>query len=131
MGTKLETRTFDKFTDACRGKKVTLFGAGRYMPTAVQFLACHNIRIDKVVDNDIWKWGRAFCGCICASPDVLFNDKDAIVLICADYIFEIEKQLQNQGVDNYYALPLFAEQMYNAGMFTSMQIPLKDSGICS
>jgi len=111
-----EKSTFPAFLEAAKGKKVIGFGASTYMTDILSLLSSHNLQIEYIVDNDMWKWGGEHCGVAVCSPGKLYDEKpdEIIVLICIAYPFDIEKQLNNMEVAaDYYAYALWTSLIYS------------------
>lgn len=92
------------FTDIFKnisGKNVIIFGAGKMTE---YFLAHEKVKPSFLIDNDANKWGNKIGDYIIKSPDVL-NDIDKSnlhLIICSVYYREIEKQLIDMGITDYY-----------------------------
>jgi radical SAM protein with 4Fe4S-binding SPASM domain len=112
MASLLRDATFSKFRKTANGKKVVLFGAGVHAEKCVGLLKGYGIEPHCIVDNDIWKWNREQSCLKCCPPGVLRNPEGIVVLIASTSVFEIEKQLQWYGVQDYFAYLLFFEEIH-------------------
>ena len=109
-----ENSTFEAFANAAKQKRVIGFGVGRSLSEAINTLSKHGHNIEYVVDNDFWKWGKEHCGIRICSPSILTKEdfENIVVLICIDAIFDIEKQLIDMGITEYYAYSLWVDKIY-------------------
>ena len=97
---------FSKFTDMLVGdsnKKIYLFGAGEIFKEYVKLYGKQTEPV-AVFDNDESKWGSSVMGVRIINPEEIksLNLKDIKIIITSIYFKEIEQQLINYGVNNYY-----------------------------
>ncbi len=122
---KLSKQTWDEFETAVKGKKLFLFGAGQ----GADFYFCkykEKAMIEGIIDNNSELWGTKAREII---TEKIWNNsqtlkvtgtsalrqcdiEDVIVLITSlKYFTEIAQQLENMGIDHYFAvLPMEAKQ---------------------
>lgn len=110
MATNLTNSTHIQFLQAAKSKRVVLFGAGGFVPLAVKSLG-DMIDIAYITDNDFWKWGQQLSEYEICSPERLCREAsdEIVVLITSVAVFEIEKQLRDMGIGQYFAFTLFME----------------------
>lgn len=81
-------------------EKIAIFGVGLTFNDYYDMLRCaYDVCI--LVDNDMSKWGKAYGGMICQSPDALIDaevDKIVILTMWNKYIEEIRHQLSDMGL---------------------------------
>ena len=104
---------FDVFENI-DGKKLILFGSGRY---AREFMSLYRVRfpVHAIVDNNANAWGQKLHDVAVQSPELLKNlhQGEYKVLICIKQFQPIMEQLEDMGVDDYsifdpgksYAIP--------------------------
>lgn len=105
---QLKKSTWREAKKALQGKKLVLFGAGANCKSFLRkyYYKYHPLFI---VDNDRQKWESAFQGVIVRSPKELrkYNKNEIVVFITiSEYTEEIAAQLEEMGINNYYAFPL-------------------------
>lgn len=93
------------------GKKVVLFGSGRF---ADKFLAFYryDYQIIKILDNNQEKWGTSLQGIPIEAPESIMADRNSCkVIICIKDYENVFRQLKRMGVPNigiydaYYVYP--------------------------
>lgn len=89
--------------DDVRGKKIILFGAGMMFEDYMKKWG-GRYRPDFLVDNDENKWGRQRMGIPVKSPKEILDipKEKRRLIICSFYYKEIQKQLQNMGIEDYH-----------------------------
>ena len=109
-----ENSTFESFLEAAKDKRVVGFGASNNVAEIVEALSEYNITLDYIVDNNFWKWNSECCGIKVCSPAKLKEEKagTVITLICSNYIFEIEKQLNSLVIGDYFAYGLWIDLIF-------------------
>ena len=95
-------RLFVDIFRGLEGKKLVLFGSGRY---ADQFLAMYGKRypVEFVIDNNEKRWGEALSGISICSPDMLrgWTEGKYRVIICIKDYLSVLRQLDGMGVRDY------------------------------
>lgn len=85
-----------------KGKKIILFGSGKMFEDYMQKWG-GRYRPAFLVDNDENKWGRKRMGLEIKSPQSIFDvpvEKRRLI-ICSFYYKEIQKQLEEMGINDY------------------------------
>lgn len=85
------------------GKKIVIFGAGNMLEDYMRRYG-KRFRPSFIVDNDRRKWGKCIHGIMVHTPEKLKEmPKETLrVIVCNIYYREIEKQLKELGVEDYY-----------------------------
>lgn len=85
-----------------KGKKIILFGSGKMFEDYMQKWGAR-YRPAFLVDNDENKWGRRRMGLEIKSPKSIFEvpEKERRLIICSFYYKEIQKQLEDMGINDY------------------------------
>lgn len=95
-------RFFDIFTDTVQ-REIIIFGAGIMFE---DYMCKYGKKYSPsfIIDNDKNKWGTTKSGIMIKNPDELLkvDEKKRHIIICNIYYKEIEKQLAEMGIDNYY-----------------------------
>ncbi|MBQ7479834.1 MAG: adenylyltransferase/cytidyltransferase family protein, partial [Selenomonadaceae bacterium] len=95
-------RLFVDIFQGMEGKRLILFGSGRY---ADQFLALYGKAhpVEFVVDNNGKRWGEAVAGLSIRSPEALgeLADGSYRVLVCIKDYLSVLRQLKEMGVKDY------------------------------
>lgn len=89
-----------------KGKEVILFGCGSCGLRALEEFEQVAAKIVAFADNNKNLIGREFCGYPVVSPESLSFYKEASIIITSTYEDEIEKQLLQMGLSNYYKIKL-------------------------
>jgi len=123
-----KNKSFKDFLINAREKNIVCFGTGEYLATAKRLLAKHDLKIAYAVDNDFWQNGTNIEGIEISTVDRLIHDtlNKTCVLICDLAIFDIAEQLLEADIQNFFALPLFAEEWYRYQNRFVMKIPLSN-----
>ncbi|SCY08957.1 cytidyltransferase-like domain-containing protein [Lachnospiraceae bacterium XBB2008] len=100
--TRLEGVNIDLYKETCFSDiydtKVYVFGAGNY---AEKFISMYGneLEISGIIDNDLTKWGKVFCGFQIKSPEVLTKEAEKYkVVVCVKDYTAIIEQLEKNGV---------------------------------
>lgn len=88
------------------GKEVILFGCGSGGLRALEEFEQIGARIVGFTDNNKNLIGTEFCGYQIISPESLPSYVDSNIIIASSYEDEIEKQLQQMKLTNYYKIKL-------------------------
>lgn len=95
-------RLFCDIFKGTEGKKIYLFGSGRY---AVKFLESYSkeYEIEGILDNNAEKWNTDLKGYMISSPDILrsLQEESYKVIICIRDCTQVMKQLECMGIKNY------------------------------
>lgn len=85
------------------GKKIVIFGAGNMLEDYMRRYG-ERFRPAFIVDNDRSKWGKCIHGIMVHTPEKLKEiPKETLrVIVCNIYYREIERQLKELGVEDYY-----------------------------
>ena len=85
-----------------KGKQIILFGSGKMFEDYMQKWGSR-YRPAFLVDNDENKWGRKRMGLEIKSPKSIFDvpAEKRRLIICSFYYKEIQKQLQEMGINDY------------------------------
>jgi radical SAM protein with 4Fe4S-binding SPASM domain len=120
--------SFKDFLVDAREKNIICFGTGEYLEIAIKLLEKHGLKISYAVDNNFWKSGTIVSGIEIDTLDRLIYDEleKICVLVCDLAIYNIVEQLQEAGINNFFALPLFAEEWYGYQNRFIMKIPFSD-----
>lgn len=96
-----ERALFDNCFNGIKGKKIYVFGAGKFTD---KFLAFYRdeYNIAGILDNDPDKQGNTMRGVSVSAPDILYNEKpgEYKVIMCVNRYGSIYKQLKLMGVDD-------------------------------
>jgi len=84
-------------------KKLVLFGTGAYFDYFLKNYAGTFVPA-YAVDNDQTKWGTGKAGIEIKNPDILKEDRDVAVIICAKKFPELARQLVSYGIAEFRPL---------------------------
>lgn len=85
-------------------KKIILFGSGYLGKKYYKYLQRENFEVAFFCDNNTSKQGELYDGVKICSPDRLKEiDDEKIILITCEKYAEIEKQLDDMGIDSHYS----------------------------
>lgn len=93
-------RLFNNIFKDARGKKIYLFGSGRY---AEQFITQFGqyYEIAGIVDNDENKWETMLCDIAISSPEILTSIQEPFkVFVCIKFFDSVLEQLKTMGIRN-------------------------------
>lgn len=99
-------RVIDVELDFFKGKEVILFGGGSCGLRALEEFEEVEAKIVGFTDNNKMLIGTEFNGYKVVSPETLPFYTEASIIIASTYEDEIEKQLQQMGLSNYYKIKL-------------------------
>jgi len=127
-GQMWKNKSFNEFLLASREKNIVCFGTGECLEISIILLKNHGLKISYAVDNDFWKIGINIAGIGVSSIDRLTHDEieKTCVLICDNAIYDNAEQLLETGIDNFFAVPLFAEKWFMYQKPFVMKIPLSN-----
>lgn len=100
-GCREHRKVFDEILSNIDGKKVFLFGSGKYAKSFVERYG-DVIELSGVIDNNSGKWGHDFNGIIIDSPEILQNmQTDYLkVIICIKDFDAPYRQIYRMGIRN-------------------------------